>query len=47
MDAIYFGNLCWFRLLYGDSSLVEADMKRAVRGGNGPFPGNTGNASPL
>jgi hypothetical protein len=48
MDAIYFGNLCWFGSCSGANPLVEADMENGLfAGGNGPFPGNTGNGSPF
>ena len=48
MDAIYFGNLCWFGSCPGTAPLVEADMENGLfAGGNGPFPGNAGNGSPF
>jgi hypothetical protein len=48
MDAIYFGNLCWFGSCAGTSPLVEADMENGLfAGGNGPDPGNKGNGSPF
>src|SRR5215469_14999925 len=46
MDAIYFGNLCWFGNCPGTNPLVEADMENGLfAGGNGPDPNNTGNGS--
>ncbi len=48
MDAIYFGNLCWFGSCPGTAPLVEADMENGLfAGGNGPDPSNTGNGSPF
>ena len=48
MDAIYFGNLCWFGSCAGANPLVEADMENGLfAGGNGPDPGNKGNGSPF
>jgi hypothetical protein len=48
MDAVYFGNLCWFGSCPGTNPLVEADMENGLfAGGNGPFPGNAGNGSPF
>src|ERR1700733_4104797 len=48
MDAIYFGNLCWFGSCSGTAPLVEADMENGLfAGGNGSDPGNKGNSSPF
>ena len=48
MDAIYFGNLCWFGSCAGTTPLVEADMENGLfAGGNGPYPDNEGNGSPF
>jgi len=46
MDAIYFGNLCWFGSCPGTNPLVEADMENGLfAGANGPDPSNKGNGS--
>src|ERR1700722_15833234 len=46
MDAIYFGNLCWFGSCSGTAPLVEADMENGLfAGANGPDPSNMGNGS--
>ena len=48
MDAVYFGNLCWFTPCGGTGPWVEADMENGLfSGGNGSDPANTGNASPF
>jgi Alpha-L-arabinofuranosidase B, catalytic/Ricin-type beta-trefoil lectin domain-like len=48
MDAVYFGNLCWFTPCGGTGPWVEADMENGLfSGGNGSDPGNTGNGSPF
>ena len=46
MDAVYFGNLCWFGSCAGTGPWVEADMENGLfSGGNGADPGNKGNGS--
>jgi non-reducing end alpha-L-arabinofuranosidase len=48
MDAVYFGNLCWFTPCGGTGPWVEADMENGLfSGANGSDPGNTGNSSPF
>jgi hypothetical protein len=48
MDAVYFGNLCWFTPCGGSGPWVEADMENGLfSGGNGSDPGNKGNSSPF
>src|ERR1700722_18920819 len=48
MDAVYFGNLCWFTPCTGTGPWVEADMENGLfSGGNGSDPGNKGNGSPF
>src|ERR1700691_6209864 len=46
MDAVYFGNLCWFGPCTGSGPWDQADMENGLfAGGNGSDPGNQGNAS--
>lgn len=46
MDAVYFGNLCWFRPCGGTGPWVEADMENGLfSGGNGSDASNTGISS--
>jgi hypothetical protein len=46
MNAVYFGNLCWFKSCAATGPWVEADMENGLfSGGNGPYPGNKGNGS--
>jgi hypothetical protein len=48
MDAVYFGNLCYFGSCSGTGPWVEADMDNGLfSGGNGADPGNEGNDSPF
>jgi hypothetical protein len=48
MDAVYFGNLCWFTPCTGTGPWVEADMENGLfSGGNGSDTGNQGNDSPF
>jgi non-reducing end alpha-L-arabinofuranosidase len=48
MDAVYFGNLCWFTPCTGTGPWVEADMENGLfSGGNGSDTGNRGNDSPF
>ncbi|MGH3280442.1 MAG: arabinofuranosidase catalytic domain-containing protein, partial [Trebonia sp.] len=48
MDAVYFGNLCWFKPCGGTGPWVEADMENGLfSGGNGSDAGNKGNGSPF
>jgi hypothetical protein len=48
MDAVYFGNLCWFTPCTGTGPWVEADMENGLfSGGNGSDTGNKGNDSPF
>lgn len=49
MDAVYFGNLCWFKpCSTGTGPWVEADMENGLfSGGNGSDPANKGNDSPF
>ncbi len=48
MDAVYFGNLCWFKPCGGTGPWVEADMENGLfSGGNGSDSSNTGNSSPF
>ncbi|MCW2895989.1 MAG: xlnA 3 [Actinomycetia bacterium] len=48
MDAVYFGNLCWFGSCAGTGPWAEADMENGLfSGGNGADPGNQGNDSPF
>ena len=46
MDAIYFGNLCWFGSCDGTGPWVEADMENGLfSGSNGADSSNRGNSS--
>jgi hypothetical protein len=46
MDAINFGTLCWFAPCGGSGPWVTADLENGLfSGGNGSYPGNTGNSS--
>src|ERR1700749_828907 len=48
MDAVYFGNLCWFGPCHGTGPWVEADMENGpFSGGNASDPGNTGISAPF
>jgi non-reducing end alpha-L-arabinofuranosidase len=46
MDAVYFGDLCWFTPCTGSGPWVMADMENGLfSGGNGNNPANDGNNS--